>query len=215
MTIQEAVNKWRIQLGETDQLNSRWDDDPHGLFYINLGRREWAKESKALKALFERTTAIGATVGLLARYTLDPRVFKVDEIFWDGEDNEVELVGPGEWSEHLAGQVTDKQGIPLIYRLKGDVVDIWPTPPEAKTLAIYASIIPADVTSLTVPEPDLNDDQMQGAIDYATLRALTDDDRDGTIYENKFLAHARSYRLEKNKRGPRRVNQLYTRRWPV
>lgn len=214
MTLQEAIDKWRIQLGETDKQNSRWDDDPHGKYYVNLGRREWAKKSKALKSLFEQTTTVGPTVGLLARYTLDPRVYKIDEVFYDGEEHEIDIVNPKSWSERLNGRRTDLEGIPEMGRRKGDVLDIWPAPAEEKNLSIYATILPADLSDLGLQDPDLNDDQLQGAIYYGVFQALTDDDRDGTIYENKFLQHARDYREQRNQKGPRRVVSTRSR-WPA
>jgi len=178
---------------------------------LNLGRREFTKDSLAIKAIFEQTTIIGATIGSrYARYPLDPAVFKIDEIYWD--DQEVEAADASEWTEQLQGVDPETQGTPYVYRLVGDSIDLYFAPNEEKLLEVYASIITTDLTTLAEPELELNDDQVQAAIYYAAFQALTDDDRDGSLYEAKFNKITRQWKAVRKKKGPRYTEQTFTQK---
>lgn len=203
-TAQTLINKWRILVGETDPLNSRWIDATHGLFYLNLGRREWAKDTQAVKTIFEQTTAVGNTPGNdLARYVLDPTLFEIDNIYWDGR--ELERGSVNEWEEQTHNFNMDTKGRPFIYRRIGDSIDLFFAPESAKTLQVHASVIPIDIATLTGPETELTDDQAQGAVLYAAFQALQDDGRDGSIFAMQFKSHAQKYKTIKKKTGPRYV----------
>jgi len=213
MTAQEAINKLRIQLGETDATNSRWDDNPHLLFYLNQGRTEFSKQSEVVKALYQQTTNIGATLvgqNRFARYTLDPKLWEIDNVYWD--DFEVESQGHNEWEEAIASRAPDEQGTPYLYRRIGSVIDLFYAPNEAKTLDVYASKLTTDLLLATV-DTELNDDQIQAATDYATMMALMDDDRDGTLYLQKFQASVKRWKKKINHKGPRMVN-IMREQWP-
>ncbi len=215
-TAQDKVNLIRVHLGETDATNSRWNDLTHLLPYYNLGRREWAKDSKALKATFEQTTEVGATTaggGRYARYLLDPLVHDIDEVFWD--DIEVERADGGEWDEQVSGLQPDTQARPFLYRRTGDAIDLFYAPDAEKILEIFASILPTDLVALTDTESELNDDQSQGAIYFAVAQALEDDDRDGSKYMALFKDSTRKYDRIQNRKGPRRVNQIDSAKWRI
>lgn len=210
-TAQDSVNKLRVLLQEVDPTNSRWDDTLHLLPYVNLGRREWSVESKANKALFEQTTAVGKTPGSrYASYILDPGILKIDNVYWD--DIEVEEVGLGEWDEWIGGD-TDGLGRPEIYRRVGDSIDLWPACSEAKTLAIYASVLTTDLPDLTAIENELNEHKTWGALFFAAAQALTDDSRDGSIYLAKGMKNALEYKKAVAASGPRFTERTEARHW--
>lgn len=203
-TAQTLIDKWRILVGETDKDNSRWQDATQGLYYINLGRREWAKETQAVKAIFEQTTAVGNTPGNnLARYVLDPSVFELDNIYWDGK--ELERGSLNEWEEQTKSYDMSTKGIPFIFRRIGDAIDLFFAPNSAKTLQVHASVIPIDIAALADPETELSDDQTQGAVWYAAFQALQDDKQDGSIFAAQYKGHAKKYRAVKKNTGPRYV----------
>lgn len=121
---QDSINKLRVILQEVDPLNSRWNDTTHLLPYLNMGRRDFSRESQAIKALFEQTTSIGKTIGSrYASYILDPSLLVIDNVYWD--DIEVEEIGTNEWDEWTIGN-PDDLGRPEIYRRVGDSIDLWP-----------------------------------------------------------------------------------------
>lgn len=208
---QDGVNKLRVLLQEIDPLNSRWDDTLHLLPYLNMGRRDFARESMANKALFEQTTLVGITPGSrYASYILDPGILKIDNVYWD--DIEVEEIGAGEWDEWVAGD-TDGQGRPEVYRRVGDSIDLWPACAEAKTLAIYASVLTTDLPLLTDLENELNEDKTWAACYLAASQALTDDNRDGSLYQAKGMALSKTYKKTIANTGPRFVERTEARHW--
>ena len=210
-TAQTAINNLRIMLGETDKLNSRWDDAAHLLYYFNLGRRMFAKESKVVKALFEQTLPKGVTLGnTYARHVVPPELFEIDEMYWD--DTEVERAHPGEWEEQLHGIDPSTPGRPYVYRFFGDAIDLYFAPDKEAVLEIWASIVTTDLPALGSSETELNDDQVQIALYAAASQALTDDDRDGTIYEGRFNKGAKEWHRARYKKGPRYVEQTFTRK---
>jgi hypothetical protein len=187
MTLQEEINILRVILGETDPLNSRWQDATHLKYYANFGRREFAKCSKALISEFRRTTTVGATAlgsNEEARYDLDPTMIEIDSMSWDGHP-----VYPAarKWDE-ITGRVEYGRGdeitqdIPRHYRRVGNSIDLNPAPPEQKILSILASVFTTNIVNLTDPDLELNDDQIEGAMRLAAAKALTDDGRDGSAY---------------------------------
>lgn len=200
---QTEVNELRVLLQETDSSNSRWTD-AQLLSYVNDGRKQFAKESKAVKAYYTRTTSVGITSGnRWARYQLDPAVLLIDSMWWD--DTEVELASPNEWDESTQG-LPDVKGRPFLYRRVGDSIDLYFAPDAAKTLEVYASITTTDLT-LTSTDTELSDDKVDVALKYSAFAALRDDGRDGTIYLSEFQAGAKFWNKAMNKRGPRYVEQ--------
>jgi len=203
-TAQDAINKLRLQIGETDANNSRWTD-LQLLIYLNDGRREFAKQSEALKSEFQQTTVAGPTLGnTRARYTLDPSVWNIDVVIWD--DFEVESINHSEFDEFMSLKGPGEVGRPFIYTRIGDSIDLYFAPHEARLLQIYASIFTTPMTALTDNETELNTDQIQAAVDYATFAAFTDDDRDGTSYAQKFGASVRQWKKKVHKTGAHFVN---------
>lgn len=207
-TAQTAIDQMRIQLSEKDKVNSRWDDDPDLLFYLNQGRREFAKKSESIKALFQQTTVQGATVvgqNRFARYVLDPTVWEIDNIFW--QDFEVEAQGRTEWEEMMGARAPSEQGVPYIYSRIGDSIDLFFAPNAAKTLDVYASILTTSLT-LNQAETELKEDQLQAAVDYATGLALVDDGRsdEASVYIDKFKASVKIWKKKIHRKGPRQVN---------
>src|SRR3990172_12046054 len=196
-TLQDLINNWRILVGETDALNSRWTDALHGIFYVNMGRREFAKDSKALKAEFRQTTSIGATVSGSneeARYPLDPLLFDIAQIYWDAY-----RVDPAalDWDEvtgrlHWGRGDRVQEGIPFLYRRVGNSIDLFYAPNEAKILNILGNVFTTDLPALASIETELTADQQNAAVHWAAFKALTDDVRDGSSYLslfNKISAH--------------------------
>jgi hypothetical protein len=176
-----------------------------------MGRRDWSRKSDAVKGLFERTTSVGKTAGSrYASYILDPLMLKIDSVYWD--DVEVEELGMNEWDEWIVGN-TDAQGRPEIYRRVGDSIDLWPAPREAKVLQLYTSILTTDLAALNALENELNEDKTWGALYLAASQALTDDNRDGTIYEAKGNSLARDYKKLIAKSGPRYVEKTEAAQW--
>ena len=203
-TAQILIDKWRILVGETDKDNSRWKDPIHGLYYVNLGRREWAKETQAVKAIFEQLSSVGATLGnTSARYVLDPTLFEIDNIYWDG--HEVERGSVNEFEEQTLNFKLDTKGVPYVYRRIGDSIDLFFAPESAKVIEIHASVIPIDFPNIASADTELSEDQGQGAILYAAFQALQDDNRDGSTFFNQFRNHTKKYTKIKRNTGPRYV----------
>ena len=201
---QDAVNDIRDFLSEPDKDNSRWTD-PELLRYYNRGRKAFARRSKAIKAIFERTTTVGATLGnTLARYTLDPKTLTIDFVYWDSNP-----VHPAQdataWNARFDPFFPARQGVPFMYRRFGDALDLYAAPNDQKLLEIFAAIIPEDLPSLTSPENRLKDDHITAAARWAAGRALYDDDRDGAIDMAEFQGIVKEYNKLQNKRGPRYV----------
>lgn len=210
---QDEIDIMRISLAEIDANNSRWDDTPHLLKYLNEGRRAWAKESEAIKAIFKQTTVIGATLGsAYARYQLDPTVWDIDSITWD--DGPVNPIGDDEFEQFIIHRKPAQQGTPYIYRRMGDSIDLYYAPDSAKVLAVRASVFTTDLPLLTSDELELTVDQAQGAIDYAVAMALLDDDRDASVYLQKFNASASAYKKKVSRKGPRMVKSTISS-WPI
>lgn len=205
-TVQQSINNLRVILGETDPLNSRWQDDPHLLYYYNEARREFGKKSKAVKAVFEQTATVGATTGSnYARYTLDPKVVEVDDIFFDGE--QLDKGGQEKWAEETKGLTfPHAKGTPYMWRRVGDAFDIHEPPDTAGTIEVYASIAPP-AALLADSEEYLSEDQAAVAIHYAAYLVLMDDNRDPGNHLSIFLAGCKSYEKAVTRSGPRYVNQ--------
>ena len=211
-TLQDLINNWRILVGETDAANSRWTDATHGKFYINLGRREFSKVSKAIKSEFRQTTTVGATVAGSneeARYSLDPLIIDVLLVYWDGNEvkqaplSREEATGRLYWGRPSASV---EQGIPYLYRKIGNSIDLFPAPSEAKTLVVVANAMTTDLASLATNELEVTPDQQNAVAHYAAYKALTDDGRDGSIYFQEFLRTANQHRLISNpvtSKGPK------------
>lgn len=208
---QDSINKLRVILQEVDPLNSRWNDTAHLLPYLNMGRRDFSRESQAIKALFEQTTSIGKTIGSrYASYILDPSLLVIDNVYWD--DIEVEEIGTNEWDEWTIGN-PDDLGRPEIYRRVGDSIDLWPACQEAKTLQIYASILTTDLADLNAIENELNEDKTWAALYLAAAQALNDDNRDGSVNMAKGMKLARDYKKTIAKSGPRYVERTEANQW--
>jgi hypothetical protein len=204
-TGQSEVDELRLILQEPDPENSRWQD-PMLLSYVNRGRRKYAEESLAVKAIFERTTDIGPTVlgnDLVARYPLDATTLELDAVRYDGLP--VAIEGEQGWDEKLSGFRTNEQGIPFMAVRRGGLVDLFYAPSEAKTLEYLASVITVDL-SLTEADSELADTQVRVALDYSAYEALTDDGRDGTIYLARAEAMARKHKRRLARPGPKFVH---------
>ena len=201
-----AIDLIRQFLSETDPNNSRFDSaEVQLLRYYNLGRKAFARRSEGVKAIFERTTSVGATPGnTLARYSLDPKTFNIDSVYYDNHP-----VDPAQdataWNAEFDPHDPARTGVPFMFRRFGDAIDLYFAPDEVKTLEIFASIIPEDLSSLTSPENRLKDDQITAAARWASSKALFDDDRDGSIDFAEFQSIAKTYKKQQNKRGPRFV----------
>lgn|SRR3990167_83207 len=214
-TLQSLINDWRLLIGEPDATNSRWVDATHGKFYVNEGRREFSKASKAVKSEFRRITSIGATSpqgsGEEARYDLDPLVIKIDRVEWNGHHLQEKNLN---WDDdtgrgYFVRQDSLLQGIPCYFRRVGNSIDLYPAPSEEKTLIIIASTISADLELLSSEDNELKDDQNQVAIRYAAFKALTDDGRDGSIYIQQFADGVKFYNNVYNPRTSIGVKQTY------
>lgn len=206
-TGQSAVDQLRIILAETEGDNSRWTD-AQLFFYYNKGRQRFAEESQALKRIFQQTTEVGATLlggNVIARYALQNTVWQIDKVTYD--EAELDVCGPGAWDDKISGRSMDTQGLPFIYRRIGDSIDLFFSPSENKTLEVEASIIPLALAGLASTETELKDRQVPGVLDFAAAQALQDDDRDGTLYENRGLVLAGKNKKVYNRPGPRFVEQ--------
>lgn len=201
---QSIVDRIRRFVSEPDKDNSRWTDQEL-LAYYNEGRKAFARKSKAIKVIFERTTTIGATPGnTLARYTLDPKTLTIDFVYWDNQP-----VHPAQdataWNARFDPFFPARQGVPFMYRRFGDALDLYAAPNDAKLLEIFTAIIPEDLADLDTPENRLKDDHIEAAARWASGRALFDDDRDGSTDLAEFDGIVRVYNKLQNKRGPRYV----------
>lgn len=203
---QFAIDLMRQFLSEPDKNNSRFNADESELLrYYNLGRKSFARQSQAVKAMFERTTTVGATPGnSLARYVLDPKVLTIDWVTWKNFP-----VDPAQdstaWNAKFNPDRPAEQGIPFMYRTFGDALDLYFAPNDAQTLVIAASSIPEDLVALDSPENRLKDDQVTAAARWGVGRALYDDDRDGSVDMAEFAGIVKFYEKLQNKRGPRYV----------
>lgn len=199
-TLQQLINSWRILVGEIDPNNSRWQDDPHGIFYVNEGRREFAKKSSSIIGEFRQLTQIGATIAAdfeEARYALDPLLMDINRVEWNGRRIEK---APLNWDEttgkifdHLESS-TNRTGIPFAYRRIGNSIDLFLWPDQEKSLVVIGPIMTTDLPTAVTIENELTDDQAEVSVRYAAHRALTDDGRDGRIYLDEFTEGARIYR---------------------
>lgn len=206
-TGQSEVDELRLVLQEPDPNNSRWTDVML-MAYVNRGRRKYAEESLAVKALFERTTDIGPTVlgsSLVARYPLDATTLELDAIRYDGLP--VAIEGEQGWDAKMAGFRTTEQGIPFMAVRRGGLFDLFYAPSEAKTLEYLASVITVDI-GLDEPDQELADTQVRVALDYAAYEALTDDGRDGTIYLTRADAMSRKHKKRIARPGPKYVHSM-------
>lgn len=207
MLVQTAVDRMRLQLGEPVEANSRWSD-AQLLAYLNQGRRKFAKDTEAIKNQFSQTTTVGATSDgedRYARYPLDTKVWKIDSVLWD--DCELDAIDIHGGSDVSGIRESDTQGFCRFYRRIGQTIDLIPCPHSAEILDVFCSIIPDDVL-IGDEEQDLNDDQVQGAVDYGCKLALDDDDRDSSVYAEKYAMAVREWKKALAKKGPRFVNIL-------
>lgn len=205
MLIQAAIDRMRVQLGEPDAINSRWTD-AQLLVYLNQGRRQWAKDTEAIKNQFSQTTTVGATTAgddRFARYPLDTKVWRIDSVMYD--DVELDCVDTRGWQDLVGIQKPDTQGFPRFYRRIGQTIDIFPCPRDAKTIDVHCSIIPDDA-AIGDSDADLSSDQLQGAIDHACGLAMEDDDRSGEVYMAKYSKSVNQWKKTVARKGPRFVN---------
>lgn len=211
-TGQSEVDELRLLLQETDPLNSRWTD-AQLLLYVNRGRRKYAERSMAVKALFERTTEIGATAlggNRIARYPLDPATLEVDAVRWNGIP--VSKMSEEGWDAYLASYSPDSRGTPYIWCRRGAVLDLYLAPDAANILEYLASIIPATLT-LSSNENELADIQVAVALDYAAGEAMMDDGRDPSLYNLRAEAEARRHKMRLSHPGPKFVKQVFGGPW--
>jgi len=167
LTAQVAVDSLRILLGETVAAESRWTD-AQLLFYWLEGRREFCKDSLAVRNLYTKTATVGTY-----RYALEPATIHVHGVTFNGlplDDMS------SNWYEALGGQLPGVSGIPYIYRIIGNALDLFYNPNEAKTIEIDSAIIAGSVT-LTGIDAQLTEDQSYAAVDYGAAKALIDDGR--------------------------------------
>lgn len=211
-TLQNEIDDLRITLAEIEPNNSRWQDAVHLKKYVNDGRREFSKKSKALKASFSQVTTVGPTEeggDVEARYDLDPTIIKIELIEWDGHKvQSAELdwfVETGRLGYGRSDPI--QEGTPFKYRLVGKSIDLYFAPNLAKVLTIFSSFHTTDLEDLDSEELELTDDQWKIANKWAAHLALADDGRDSGRVLGEFFDGSKEHKIIANPRVGRGVVQ--------
>jgi hypothetical protein len=198
-TLQQLITDLRILVGEPDKDNSRWQDETHGKYYINEGRKQFSKQSKCLIGEFRRITSIGVTaIGANeeARYTLDPQLFEIISVKWNGlplDACDITWENKTGRDFDTSDNTSGRNGIPFAFRKIGNSLDLYFFPNEEKVLSIIGYIMTIDLSLLTDIDEELTDDQDSAAVKYAAYKALEDDGRDGSSYYNDFITLVSQY----------------------
>jgi hypothetical protein len=200
MTAQQLVDFTRQLLGETVAAESRWTD-LQLLLYANEGRREFCKDSHALRNLYTKLSAVSATG---YRYPLDPVIIHVFGVTFD----DLPLDDKSQnWYEMLGGQRPSTYGTPSIYRIIGNALDLFYNPDSVATIEVDAAIISTDLV-ITGTDIQMIDDQNFAAIDYAAGKALADDGRadEAEIHFGNYARKVKQWRGITKPKGARYVH---------